>query len=69
MIYEYKCDNCQLPVEIKKPMKDAERKEKCQQCGYVMRRVYSPLATVWGLGGWDYDKEGMGDDLILRHHD
>ena len=69
MIYEYKCDNCQLPIDVKKPMRDAGRKETCPQCGYVVRRIYSSLPTVWGLGGWDFDKEGMGDNLILRHHD
>ena len=71
MIYEYRCDSCQKTTEVRKTMKEAERREYCP-CGKPLRRIYSPLATVWGIGGWDYSEGGMGgrsgDKLELRHH-
>jgi len=69
MKYPYKCDDCQVVIDVIKPMRDAERHEKCPVCEKPMRRVYVPVPTTWGLGGWDFDKEGLGDNLILRHND
>ena len=41
-IYEYKCEKCDLTVDINKMMSESSRKEFCT-CGKELRRVLTPL--------------------------
>ncbi len=68
MVYPYHCDRCGLNCEIQKPMSEASRPEKCK-CGALLRRVYTAPSVTWGKNCWDFDHEGLGDDLVLKHHD
>jgi putative FmdB family regulatory protein len=66
-VYIYHCDQCNKDVEITKPMSKAVQKETCI-CGTSLRRVYNALAVCWGGSCWTYDKDGLGDKLVLSHH-
>lgn len=43
MIYEYRCDECDLVTDVVKSHRDMEREERCQACTRVMTRIlFSP---------------------------
>jgi putative FmdB family regulatory protein len=46
MTYEYACDVCDVELEIQKPMAESSREEKCEDCGNVLRRVFSTPQVV-----------------------
>jgi len=70
VIYDYICVQCQKVFEVKKPMMQFARQEPCPECGSPARRKFSALNVTWSEKNcWDYDKEGLGDNLILRHHE
>ena len=41
MIYNYKCPNCGKEQQIEKAMCDSARVERCDNCEFVMDRVYT----------------------------
>jgi len=69
MNYLYFCPGCDEDKEIKKPMARSGEKENCPDCGRRMKRRFSSLSVTWGKNCWDYDNQGLGDNLVLRHHD
>ena len=68
MKYLYKCNNCGNKTEISKPMADAGKDEYCS-CGEKLQRVFIPLGVTWHDNCRFYNNEGMGDELVLTHHD
>jgi len=68
MRYDYSC-----PVhgifEVKKPMSKSSDIEHCPICDCQSDRIFIPISHTWGLGGWDFDRRGLGDNLTLRHRD
>ena len=40
--YDYKCEDCEKLVEVRKPMDQWNRAEECPDCGKVMRRIFTP---------------------------
>jgi putative FmdB family regulatory protein len=68
MIYQYQCTKCLKKFEVKKSMSESSRTEHCPECGNPASRKYNVLGVVWSEKNcWDYDKEGLGDNLIHRH--
>lgn len=47
MTYPYYCSHCNITFDVKKPMSDASRLERCE-CGREGRRVYSGLPFLFG---------------------
>lgn len=68
-VYCYRCDDCGRVLEVKKTMAHAGDVEMCPDCGQLLRRKFVPADFIWGNNCWDFDNEGLGDRLILRHHD
>lgn len=66
MIYVYRCGKCRKEFEVKKPISEVHRREYCS-CGEEGRRVFTPVDFIWGFGGWTRDKDGLGDNMVLRH--
>jgi putative FmdB family regulatory protein len=47
--YNYKCDYCNLEVEVELPMKDVEKRiVPCAKCAKVMKKVLT-LPTLIGF--------------------
>jgi len=70
MIYLYRC--CK-EFEVRKPMSESSREEKCPVCGKKAQRVFSPLNVTWGRGSWGWSdrlkdgtkvENGLGDDFV-----
>ena len=68
MRYDYRCSKCKQTVEIEKQMERASDTEVCSECGEVMSRVYHPLPTTWADNCKEFDKDGLGNNLVLKHH-
>jgi len=68
MFYDYKCKEHGI-FTIQRPMNECSLPVYCSKCGEECKRIFSPINWVWGLGGWDFDQEGMGNNLIRRHND
>lgn len=66
MIYVFKCER-HGEFETVQPM-GAEHKADCPKCHSPGRRVFTPSKLSWGANCWDYDKDGLGNNLVLRHH-
>ena len=41
MIYNYKCPNCGKEQQIDKPMRESGHPERCDNCEFIMDRVYN----------------------------
>jgi putative FmdB family regulatory protein len=57
-IYEYRCDDCGVSVEVLQRMSD-DPLETCEQCGGHLRRVLHPVAIHFKGSGFyttDYGK-------------
>lgn len=63
--YLYWCPACGRDFEVKKSMSEAERPEKCSQCGLIARRRYTPLGFTfgWRLTDKSLWQEGARDEL------
>ena len=42
--YEYQCPNCQLKVEILKPLSESETTEDCPVCSTDMNKIITAAA-------------------------
>ena len=51
-IYPYSCISCEVEYEKERPISDPEPRYFCDQCGYALIRVYSPVAAVFKGGGF-----------------
>jgi len=38
--YAYKCDHCNVNIDIDKPMRDSSNKERCPGCSRELRRIF-----------------------------
>jgi len=47
VIYEFKCDNCNLVFELKRPVSDCSLPANCPKCGKPAQRVYSGFQWIW----------------------
>jgi len=61
--YEYRCPDCGTDFEIKKSMKDFDRIEYCPSCTCISNRLLNPIGHIWGKESWDFDNDGLGDEL------
>lgn len=56
MTYLYYCQTCDTHVDVRKPLADYDREEKCEACGTVMERKIT--ATSFRLIGPGWAKDG-----------
>ena len=40
-IYEYHCNKCKRTVGMYAPIREYNKKRKCQECGKIMTKIYS----------------------------
>ena len=52
MVYEYRCEECDVVIEKNYKIGKAATKIKCPDCGSECERHYSPVATHFKGGGW-----------------
>ena len=45
MKYNYKCENCKTETTVTKSMYASDRVEYCEECGTILKRVWSS-ATI-----------------------
>jgi putative FmdB family regulatory protein len=50
--YEYKCIDCNIYVEVSKPMTQADTVELCEKCGEAMVKQYSPFGIQFKGSGF-----------------
>jgi putative FmdB family regulatory protein len=50
--YDFTCDRCQQPREVRRPMDAAHLPAYCPACDAPMRRRYSAPQIVMRPGGW-----------------
>lgn len=63
--YDYKCDACDLIVEIVRSMSD-ESEQLCEKCQKPMRVVIGNTGVVYNGEGWaKTDRRGNGTDIYL----
>lgn len=55
-IYQYKCNECQANIDIKRDMDESDPGYKCDTCNSDLVRVYS-LGTVIFNGSGFYSKD------------
>jgi putative FmdB family regulatory protein len=67
MIYLYRCSR-HGDFQVKQSMFD-KHKADCPKCHREARRVYTSLSVTWGANCWDFDHDGLGDNMVLRHHE
>ncbi len=65
--YDYKC-RCGKTYETKMPMFLPAICSYYCECGELLQRVYAPLPVTWHDNCKTWDKNGLGDNLILSHH-
>lgn len=50
--YQYACIECDLDYEKERTITESEPTYRCDSCGYVLARVYSPVAVSFKGGGF-----------------
>jgi putative FmdB family regulatory protein len=63
--YDYKCNKCELVVEIVHPMSD-ESEYPCEKCAEPMHILIGGAGVVFKGEGWaTTDKRGNGTDIYM----
>lgn len=52
MIYEYKCGQCQIEIQVERSIHAEASEPTCSECKVLMNRV-------WGLGGITFNGSGF----------
>ncbi len=55
-IYDYKCDNCALQMEIISPIEQRNNKHKCSCGGKLSKVLHAPSIRFKGEGFYKSDK-------------
>jgi len=64
--YDYKCDACDLIVEIVHSMSD-ESERPCEKCSKPMHIVIGNTGVVYNGSGWaKTDRRGNGTDIYME---
>lgn len=54
--YEYKCVDCDITIEVSKPMSQADTVELCEKCGEAMAKQYGTFGiNLKGPGFYSTD--------------
>lgn len=66
MKYLFKCPT-HGQFEVSQPML-SEHVADCPECHMKAQRVYTVMSLTWSARCWDFDNDGLGDNLVLKHH-
>lgn len=50
--YEYACIECDKDYTFERSIKDKEPRYVCEQCGYILNRVYSEVGVTFNGSGF-----------------
>ena len=56
-IYTYRCNDCDISIDVSRGITETEKSYECGSCGSVLFRVYqAPGVTFNGSGFYSTDK-------------
>jgi len=67
MTYLYHCTECNITFEVDCPPFEPVLKAQCPECAGECNRSYHAIHHTWSNGCWDWDNDGLGNNLVKRH--